>query len=60
MPFVTEDAQTKLINPGFKCRECGSDDVWFRNWESADQAHEDTRYECRACNRVWWVEGMDA
>ena len=50
---------TKAENPDFKCRKCGSDDIWYREWESSDGAHEDVQYECCGCGRKWWVEGSD-
>jgi DNA-directed RNA polymerase subunit M/transcription elongation factor TFIIS len=51
---------TKVENPKFVCRKCGSDDVWYRKWESSCGGYDDTKYECRACERTWWVEGADA
>lgn len=51
---------TKVDNPDFKCRKCGSDDIWYRNWESSDGAYDDVKYECRGCKRVWWVESSDS
>lgn len=51
---------TKAVNPNFKCRACGSDDVWFREWESSCGGYEDMNYECRGCQRKWWVESADA
>ena len=51
---------TKPENPAFKCRKCGSDDVWYRVWESSCGGYEDVHYECRSCKREWWVEGPDA
>lgn len=50
---------TRLENPDFTCKNCGSDDVWYAIWESSDGAHEDYKYDCHACNHVWWVEGSD-
>ena len=51
---------TRAENPEFKCRKCGSDDVWYRVWDSSDGAYEDAAYECRGCGRKLWVEGADA
>lgn len=50
---------TKATNPDFKCRKCGSDDIWFREWESSCGGYDDIKYECRGCSRVWWVESSD-
>ena len=50
---------TKSENPDFKCRECGSREVWYRVWESSCGGHEDVNYECRGCRRTWWVDGAD-
>lgn len=43
----------------FKCRQCGSQDIKFREVESYDGAHEDIKYHCNGCGRDWWVEGSD-
>lgn len=51
---------TKPENPAFKCRQCQSDDVWYRVWESSCGGFEDLQYECRSCKRKWWVESADA
>ena len=59
MPYTTDWKPTKPENPGFKCRKCGSDDVWYREWED-DEGHLDLHYECRGCGRTWWFEGPDA
>ncbi len=50
---------TKPENPAFTCQKCGSDNVWYRTWESSDEAYEDIKYSCRSCGRNWWVEGDD-
>ena len=51
---------TKAENPAFHCWKCGSDDVWYRIWESSCGGYEDLKYECRNCGRTWWVESADA
>lgn len=51
---------TKAENPDFKCRKCGSDDIWYRKWESSDGAYDDVKYECRGCKRTWWIESSDS
>jgi DNA-directed RNA polymerase subunit M/transcription elongation factor TFIIS len=51
---------TKAVNPDFKCRECGSYEVEYSEWESSDGAYEDLHYRCLNCKRDWWVEGADA
>lgn len=48
--------KTKDENPGFKCRECGSDDIDYR---VIDDDHEDIKYRCCGCKRTWIVEGSD-
>ena len=50
----------KPENPGFRCHQCGSDDVWYTSWDSLCGGYEDVKYECRSCNRIWWVERADA
>jgi len=32
----------------------------YRNWESANGAHEDVQFRCKECNVYWWAEGPDA
>ena len=49
----------KPENPNFKCRKCGSDDVWYERVDD-DFGHEDLRYECHGCNRSWYVDGIDS
>lgn len=51
---------TRADNPAFTCRQCGSGDVWYKVWDSADGGYEDIKYECRGCKRTWWVESSDA
>lgn len=58
--FQDEWKPTKTENPDFKCRVCGSDDIYYRNWESSDGAYDDVQYECRGCKRKWWVESSDS
>lgn len=43
----------------FSCVYCGEFDVYFRKWESSDEAHEDICYDCKSCQHLWWVEGSD-
>lgn len=58
--YTADWRPTKATNPSFVCRVCGSDDVWFRSWESSCGGYDDTHYKCRGCQREWWVEGPDA
>jgi DNA-directed RNA polymerase subunit M/transcription elongation factor TFIIS len=51
---------TKAENPGYRCRKCNSDDVWYRIWDSNCGGYEDVQYECRSCQRTWWVESADS
>lgn len=51
---------TVAENPQFCCRNCGSQDVWYRLWESSCGGYEDVKYQCRGCGRIWWVESADA
>jgi hypothetical protein len=52
-------SEWKKVDNG-KCRKCGASDLWCYEWESSDGAHEDTHYQCRACQFDWWIEGSDA
>lgn len=47
-------------NPAFGCLRCGSPNSSYREWESADGAHEDVEYRCDDRGKTWWVEGIDA
>lgn len=51
---------TKTENPNFRCRQCKSDDVFYRIVESFCGGYEDVNYHCRSCGRDWWVESSDA
>ena len=51
---------TKAENPNFKCRKCGSTDIWYRTWESSCGGYDDLNYHCRGCGREWWIESSDA
>ncbi len=31
-----------------------------RAWESNDGAYMDERFECLACGKIWWAEGVDS
>ncbi len=42
------------------CPYCGSHEHFYRIWESSDGAFEDERHECRACNKSWWIDGIDS
>lgn len=59
MGYTTDWKPTKAENPSFVCRECKSDEVEYREWESGDGAHDDLHYRCKACGRDWWIEGAD-
>lgn len=56
MPYYTDWKPTKPEAADFTCRGCGSDDVWYRRWESDCGGHDDTKYECRCCRKRWWIE----
>lgn len=58
--FLEDWRPVAAVAPLYRCRACGSGDVWYRQWESACGGHEDVNYHCRACNREWWIEGADA
>lgn len=48
---------TKPENPSFKCRVCGSDEIFYR---VIDDIHDDLKYRCDGCGRTWISEGPDA
>ena len=49
MPHTSSWKLTKEENPDFKCRNCESNNISYRNWESSDGAHEDLEYICHGC-----------
>lgn len=57
---LSEWKPTAAENAGFKCRDCGSNNVWYAKWDSSCGGWEDLKYHCRACGKVWWVEGIDS
>lgn len=56
----TTDDWKPIFNPSFKCRHCGASDAKYRTWESSCGGWEDYNYHCNACNREWWVDGIDS
>lgn len=48
---------TKAENPAYKCRQCGSDNVYYREINSD---YGDIKYHCRGCDKTWIHEGADA
>lgn len=58
--FTSDWKPTKAENPSFKCRKCGSDDIWYKKWDSSCGGYEDVQYECHCCKRFWWVESSDS
>lgn len=59
MSYTTDWKPTVAEAPAFVCRVCLSHDVWYRDWESSDGAHDDVHYQCRGCKREWWYESSD-
>ena len=53
--FTSDKKKSKMI-----CHKCGSEDVWYQEWESSCGGYEDYQYECCSCGKIWWVEGPDA
>lgn len=49
---------TKLENPDFTCKRCGSNNIKYRVVEDYD-CHEDINYHCEDCGKSWWIEGAD-
>jgi DNA-directed RNA polymerase subunit M/transcription elongation factor TFIIS len=58
--FQADWKPTKAESPHFKCRKCGSDDVWYRIWDSDCGGFEDAQYECHCCGYKWWCESSDS
>lgn len=59
MGYETDWKPTKAESPEYRHKECGSDDVWYRVWDSSCGGYTDIRYHCRGCGKQWWVEGPD-
>lgn len=57
--FSSDEKPTAPENPRFLCR-CGSNQVYYRVWNSDCGGFRDVKYRCAACGRVWWVEGPDS
>lgn len=48
----------KSDRPCPHCKAVGQ--RYYKVWESSCGGYEDEKNECRACGKVWWVEGPDA
>jgi hypothetical protein len=60
---MPEDAGTsgqwqKSSRPCPNCKAEGQH--YIAIWESNDGAYEDEKHECRACRKIWWVDGIDS
>lgn len=42
-------------NPKFKCKHCGSGDLWYTTGETYDGAYDTYNYHCHACTKQWRV-----
>jgi hypothetical protein len=43
------------------CRHCGKvGEVVEKAWDSSCGGWTDYRYDCRACGKGWWEEGIDS
>jgi len=42
-------------NPGFKCGQCGSNDIWYTTGETSDGAYDTYSYHCHGCGRQWRI-----
>jgi hypothetical protein len=51
---------TSTAHHAAQCRQCGSDNVTCKTWESSDGGYEDYKYICQDCGHIWWVDGIDA
>ncbi len=43
------------VNPSFKCKKCGSGDLWYTEGETFDGAYDVYNYHCHACAFKWRV-----
>jgi len=44
-----------------KCPKCGDDSQHtYQIWTSYDEAFEDEKHKCGACNFIWWIDGIDS
>lgn len=44
-----------LENPDFKCKFCGSSNLWYYMDETFDGAYDRYNYHCHDCNKEWRV-----
>lgn len=49
------------LPPEISCRFCKEEGkVTEETCEAYDGGHEDYHYTCAACNKSWWVDGIDS
>lgn len=60
VPGKFTTASMQVENTGMRCRECGSNNIKYRKWESDCGGYEDYCYKCESCGLIWWVEGIDS
>jgi len=65
-PITSHSQVPKTVPPdaawtksSFPCRFCKSTDTYLRVVEDSE-GHEDANYQCRACVKTWWVDGIDS
>jgi len=42
------------------CRKCEARNVVVQDWSSSCGGWVDSKFTCRACGFVWWVDGIDS
>jgi hypothetical protein len=56
MPSISTWQETNRI-----CNHCEQTGfIRYRIWESFDGAYEDHQYECKNCDSVFWIDGIDS
>jgi len=61
MPDSAGDFTPPKAEPLIECRHCKqTGHVSRRTWDSSCGGWTDYRYDCSACGKGWWVEGIDS
>lgn len=51
----SQERSVAAENPNFKCKKCGSGDVWYISGETFDGSYDTYDYHCHTCGYRWDV-----
>lgn len=61
VPETAGNFSDETALPDVPCRKCKQiGNVIVKDWESSCGGYEDYKYTCKACNHVWWIDGIDS